>query len=470
MHSTDDLEAIVAQRAKPKARQLTDLGNAERMHDLHGRDLRCCAGLGRLVWAGTHWQRDDRREWERRAAQTVRTIYAEVERCDDADRRKAIVKHATKSESAGSLRALASIVETFRDVACAVDELDADPFLLNATNGTIDLRTGKMREHRRSDLITKITGARFDADAECPVFEAFLRSIFAGDEELIGFVQRFMGYSLTGDVREQVLLFAYGTGANGKSTLIDLWIDLLGGDSGGYAAPGAPGLLVERKNEQHPTELAALRGARVVTCVEIGDGKRFDEERVKAITGGDKVTARQMREDFFTFSPTHKLIVAANHRPQVRGTDLAIWRRILLVPFAVTFTDAQKDRALPQKLRAELPGILAWAVRGCLEWQRGGLRPPKVVTAATDAYRAEQDVVGRFIADRCVVIEQAKAKAGDLYTAFREWAQEQGEPDMSGRRFGEALSERGFRQLRTNAARWWSGVGLNAPEEGRWAS
>jgi putative DNA primase/helicase len=458
--------------ARPERRPLTDLGNAERLLDQHGRDLRFVTGLGRMVWAGSHWEQDDRRAWEQRAAETVRTIYAETSFSEDADERKAIARHATRSESAAALRNMVALAEN--SVACSTDDLDCDAYALNVTNGTIDLRTGELREHRRDDLITKVAGCAFDPHATCPTFERFLCDVFAGNEELIGFVQRFMGYSLTGDVREQVLLFAFGTGANGKSTLIDLWIDLLGG-FGGYAAPGAPGLLVARQHEQHPTELAALRGARAVTCVEIGDGKRFDEERVKALTGSDKVTARHMREDFFSFSPTHKLIVAANHRPQIRGTDLAIWRRILMVPFAVTFTDEQKDRDLPRKLRAELPGILAWAVRGCLDWQRGGLRPPAVVLESTQAYRAEQDVVGRFLADRCALSATLRARAGDLYQAFREWAEEQGEADMPARRFGEALAERGLTAKKgTAGSRWWAGVGLHAENSdqgsARWAS
>lgn len=471
MNSVDVIErARDRQLAK---RPLTDLGNAERMIDAHGTDLRHCSDVGRLCWDGQKWALDKTKEWERRAQRTVRDLYASTSKISDPKLRQATRDWARKSESLGKLTAMCAVAESLEGVTVTTEQLDADPFALNVTNGTVDLRTGKLRPHNPNDLITKVAGAAYDPRATCPTFEAFLRSIFANDEELIGFVQRFVGYALTGDVREQVLLFCHGGGANGKSTFIDCVIDLLGG-FGGYAAPSAPGLLVAKNNEQHPTELADLRGARLVTCVEIGDGKRFDEEKVKSLTGGDRIKARFMRADFFSFAPTHKLILAANHKPQIRGTDLAIWRRILLVPFAVTFTEEQKDRALPAKLRAEMSGILRWAVEGCLAWQRDGLKPPASVTAATNAYRSEQDAVGRFIADCCALIPNARAKAGDLYAAYREWCQEQGENEINQRRFGEALAERGLTQTRLHGGtRAWSGIGLSATatnEAQRWVS
>lgn len=459
MHNLSDLAALRKMPAPP-LRPNTDLGNAERLHDAHGADLRCCAGLGRLAWNGKHWEVDRRREWDRRAQQTVRDLYASAAAIEDDTIRKATIDWARKSESRDKLAAMLALAETLPGVAVTTEELDADPWLLNVQNGTIDLRTGELRPHRREDLITKIAGCAFTPSATAPTFDRFMGTTFAGNVELIAFLRRFVGYCLTGSVKEQVLLFCYGEGSNGKSTLIDLVIDLLGG-FGGYAAPSAPGLLVARKSEQHPTELADLRGRRLVTCVEIGDGKRFDEERVKALTGGDRIKARMMREDFFTFDPTHKLVLAANHKPIVRGTDLGIWRRILLVPFVVAFTDAQKDRDLPAKLRAELPGILAWAVRGCLEWQREGLKPPPVVLEATSAYQAEQDVVGRFLDDRCLLNPTVKAKSGPLYEAFRVWCTEQGEHELTQRRFGEQLLRRNLKPVKMTAGvRGWEGVGL----------
>lgn len=458
------------------ARPLTDLGNAERMHDAHGADLKHCAGLGRLVWSGKLWELDQRHEWDRRAQRTVRDLYASAATIEDDNVRKATIDWARKSESREKLSAMCALAETLEGVTVTTEQLDVDRFALNCGNGTVDLRTGDIRPHRREDLITKIAGCDYVKGATCPTFDRFMLSTFAGDAALIAFLQRFVGYCLTGDVREHVLLFCYGEGANGKSTLIDLVIDMLGG-FGGYAAPSAPGLLVAKKGEQHPTELADLLGRRVVTCVEIGDGKRFDEERVKGLTGGDRIKGRLMRKDFFTFAPTHKLVVAANHKPIVRGTDLGIWRRILLVPFLVTFGEGQKDRELAAKLRAELPGILAWAVRGCLAWQRAGLQPPPIVLEATSAYQAEQDTVGRFLEDRCLLNPRVRAKSGSLYEAFRTWCTEQGEHEMNQRRFGEQLLRRNLKQTRlTGGTRAWEGVGLladaqnDAAEHRRFAS
>jgi putative DNA primase/helicase len=447
-----------------RSRPLTDLGNAERMHDAHGADLRVAKGLGRLVWTGKIWEPDDTHEWDRRAQDTVRGLYKAAGDIEDEAFRKATSAWARKSESRDKLAAMCSLVETLPRVAITTEDLDSDLWLLNVENGTIDLRTGTLHEHRREDLITKIAGCAYDPDATAPTFDRFLITTFEGDAELIAFLRRFVGYCLTGSVKEQVLAFFYGEGANGKSTLIALMTDLLGGVRG-YAAPAAPGLLVARHGESHPTELADLRGRRLVSCVEIGDGKRFNEERVKALTGGDNVKARMMREDFFDFTPSHKLVIAANHKPTVRGADLGIWRRFLLVPFLVTFTDAQKDRDLPAKLRAELPGVLAWAVRGCLEWQSTGLKPPAKVQGATEAYRAEQDVVGRFVADRCEKSPEAWVATGTLYETFKRWCTEQGEHPPPQRRFSERLAkEAGLEDGRRgkDRTRSWRGLRLLA--------
>lgn len=469
MSLADELQEARAEQAG--AFPLTDLGNAERLCAYHGKDLRHASGLGWLVYDGARWVRDERGERMQRAKATVRSMYEQACSIGEDNARQAVIKWALKSESRDKLAAMVSLAETEPAIAVCADDLDRDPWLLNVTNGTIDLRTGELRPHDRADLITKIAGTHYSSDATAPTFEAFLDQVFAGNAELISFLQRWIGYCLTGSVTEQKLLFCYGSGANGKSTFIELVIDLLG-SFGGYARPAAPGLLVAKKQEPHPTELADLRGARLVTCVEIGDGKRFDEERVKALTGGDTIKARLMREDFFSFKPTHKLLLAANHKPEVRGTDHAIWRRILLVPFEVTFTDEQKDPALPGKLRRELPGILRWAVEGCLAWQRDGLREPRAVTDATAAYRDEQDVLGRFLADCCAVVPAASAGATKLYQSYLEWCRAVGEHAVSQTRFGRSLGERGFQSDRTKTGVIWRGIGIAAPEpeERRWAS
>jgi putative DNA primase/helicase len=388
----------------------------------------------------------------------VRSMFDEIADAED-HRRTVLLKHAMKSESAASITAMAKLAESDLRIALAIEELDRDPFLFNVKNGTLDLRTGVLRPHTPSDHITKIGGCVYDEAAECPRWLAFLDRIFAGEPELVSFVQRFVGYALTGDVSEQILAFFYVPGANGKSTLLETVFATMGS----YAKPGAPGLLVAKRNEEHPTSIADLRGARLVTSVEVGDGKRFDEERVKQLTGGDTIKARHMREDFFSFAPTHKIIVAANHKPEVRGTDHAIWRRIRLVPFDVTIPDEEKDPKLPAKLRGELPGILRWAVEGCLEWQRNGLRAPGSVLAATEGYREEQDQIGRWLTESTITDADASESATGLYVSYSKWCDVGGERSVTQTRFGRSLGERGLQKERDASGRTiWRGVQLTA--------
>lgn len=439
-------------------RPLTDLGNAERLAATHGKDLRYCTGLGWLAWDGRRWTRDDTGEVLRRAKLTVRSIYSEASRVESEERRSAIAKWATASEAAPRIEAMVRLARTERPIAIRVEELDADPWALNAANGTIDLRTGELRPHCRADLITKIAGCSFDAAATCPTWDGFLARVVP-DDSVRQFLQRFTGYALTGDVREHILVFAHGPGANGKSTFTETGLALLND----YARTAAPELLLAKSQAAHPTEQADLLGLRLVVCQEVEDGRRWSEVTVKQLTGGDRIAARRMREDFFSFTPTHKLLVAANHKPGVRGTDHAIWRRMRLVPFDVVIPDAEKDPRLPAKLRAELPGILAWAVRGCLDWQRDGLGMPAAVAAATDTYRAEQDVLGQFIDDCCVIETFATVRATGLYQAYTRWALDSGERTITQTRFGRAILERGFVREKDRYGWLYRGLGLRQP-------
>lgn len=274
---------------------------------------------------------------------------------------------------------------------------------------------------------------------------------------MIDFLQRSVGYSLTGDVGEQVLFFLHGSGANGKSTFINAIFDTLGGD---YAVQSAPDLLVQKSGERHPTEVADLQGKRLVASIEVEDGRRMAEGLVKQLTGGDLLKARHMREDFFQFKPTHKLYLVANHKPAVRGTDYAIWRRIRMIPFEVQIPDGERDARLPEKLRAEAPGILAWAVRGCLAWQRTGLAAPVEVTAATEAYRLESDSLGAFLAECTVRVADARTKAKTLYDAYAKWAAAGNLPPLNLMRFGNAMTERGFEKDTTRIGVQYVGIGL----------
>lgn len=439
---------------------LTDLGNAKRLAHQYGTNIRYVQGYGRIYWTGIQWVRDRTSNWESLARQVFRSIYNEAAEEQDPDRRKAIAKHAKQSESWRALNAMLKYAETLQGIAIDMADLDNDPWLLNTIGGIVDLRTGECIPHDPEALLTRVCAADYDPEATCPTWERFVGEVLGGDEELIAFVQRFAGYCLTGDVGEQVIMFCHGLGANGKSTFVETLLSLLGGSDFGYSSAAAPGLLIARHGEQHPTEVADLRGRRLVATTEIGEGKRFDEEQVKKLTGGDTLTARYMREDFFSFQPTHKIIVSANHKPTVRATDLGIWRRLLMVPFNVTFPPEQRDRQLPEKLRNELPGILQWAIRGCLEWQRIGLAPPKRVTDETDAYRASQDVVGRWLADCCRMDRSMWASSSDLFASYTAWAKANGEFEGSAKRLSEALIERGCTPEKLKHTRGLKGVGL----------
>lgn len=456
-----------ATQEPPRRFPLTDLGNAERLVSRAGHDLRYVQEWGRwLVWTGKRWEPDRAGLVKRRAKATVRQIYTEAASVADDDARKEIAKWAMRSEARQRIDALIDLAQSEKDVAVLPEALDLDPWLLNCENGTIDLRAGTLRPHERGALITKLAPAVYDPDAACPTWLAFLDTIMAGNQDLIDFLQRAVGYSLTGLVSEQVLFFAYGKGGNGKSTFVETLTALLGD----YAQKAPKGFLTVKPNgaDGVPNDVARLPGARFVVSNEVDEGRRLAEALVKDLTGGDTLTARFMRGEFFQFAPSHKLWIYGNHRPVVKGTDEGIWRRIRLVPFTVSISEDKKDRNLSDKLRAELPGILAWAVQGCLDWQRDGLGTPAEVKAATEAYRAEMDVIAEFLAESCVMTPNAETAKAALYTAYQAWCESSGERALTKIAFGRRLKERGIAEG-TNAAgsaRVWLGVGLLATQEG----
>ena len=377
----------------------SDLANAELMVKWFGPDLRYCHTWRKwLVWDGKRWKVDDTGAVVRQAADTVHSLYKLTSTIQDKEKRKELAKHALKCEAKRSLDAMISLAESQSEIVILSDQLDRDKHLLNVDNGTIDLRTGELREHRREDLITKLAPVRFDPEAKSPLFEKFLNDIFAGNQDMIQFVQRAIGYALTGDTSEQCLFIAWGGGENGKSTLIETILALVG--DYGMSTPSQT--LLAKRYDGIPNDLARLKGARFVAAVEVEEGKPLAESRIKQMTGGDTMNARFMRSEWFDFKPEFKVFLATNHKPQIKGTDHAIWRRIQLVPFTVQISKEKQDKHLAEKLLAELPGILNFAVQGCLDWQRDELRPPEEVTRATAKYRAESDEVGRFIGEWCV--------------------------------------------------------------------
>ncbi len=297
----------------------------------------------------------------------------------------------------------------------------------------------------------------FDAEATCPLWLQFLDRIFASNASLIQFVQRVCGICLTGDASEQILLVYHGVGANGKSVLLNTQLAMMGLD---YAMQAPPDLLMAKSQDSHPTERADLFGKRLVCSIETEDGRRLAESLVKSLTGGDRIRARRMHEDFWEFTPSHKLILACNHRPVIRGTDYGIWRRIRLIPFNVVIPAEEQDKNLAAKLAAELQGILAWAVQGCMDWQRHGLSEPAEVVDATASYRVEQDALAEFISQRCTLDPDTYDRACRLFAAYSSWI---GDKSITQRRFGKAMTERGFERFNNNGVHY-RGIRLDDTE------
>ena len=440
---------------------LTDWGNAQRLVRLHGDQLRFCHAWGKWqIWDGRRWRTDDTGRVYRFAKSTVKTIYAEAKAATDGDVRKAIASWAMKSESQVRLEAMTISAQSEPGIPVRPEDLDADPWLFNVQNGTIDLRTGALRPHDPADLITKVGGVEFDAEAKATVFDTFLKKIMGDDDELIEYQQRTLGRSLTGDVSEHRIELWHGPGANGKSTLTTAILGVMGD----YGLMAAPGLLLRRRQEAHPTEVADLKGARFVSSVEIGESRKLNEEQVKQLSGGDRLKARYMRQDFWEFDPTHKLFVACNHRPTIVGSDHAIWRRVRLVPFSVVIPDDEQDKQLGEKLKDERSGILNWLIQGCLGWLEHGVNEAEAVRDATADYRAEQDLVAAFVAECCTISPNAKVLSADIYRDYAAWCKNSHEEPLGKRAFGLRLGDQGFTSERKGhgGKHWWFGIGLSA--------
>ena len=440
---------------KPKSDEpefkCTDLGNSERLVHYFGDDLRYCSPLKSwFFWDGRRWSRDVTEKVRQYGKKAVRKIHKEAEKAPDARDRKDIAKHAMQSESEARIRAMISLARSDENIAVLPEEMDLDPWLLNCLNGTVDLKTGKLLSHDRQVLITKLAPVQFDENAQCPLWLSFLNRIMNGNDNLISFLQRAVGYSLTGDTSEQCLFIFYGAGANGKSTFLQTINSMLGD----YATQTPTETLLVKQKGAIPNDVARLKGARFVTASEAENGQRLAESLIKQMTGGDTISARFLHQEWFDFDPTHKIFLGTNHKPVINGTDEAIWRRIRLVPFEVTIPEPERDRNLIHKLEDELPGILAWAVKGCLQWQEEGLGIPEEVKVATQSYRCEMDILADFISDCCTIDESASVAVKDLYEAYRRWCDLNGEKALKKPSLARKLQDKGFLTVRGSGGVW----------------
>jgi putative DNA primase/helicase len=442
---TDDIAAEITD---------TDLANGRRLAVRHGENLRFTIERGWFVWDRRRWECDEKMvAVQGFAKETARSIFDEIKGSADP---KAMFAHARRSQSKKSIEAMIWLCRSEPGIAAHITEFDSDGWVLNLANGTLDLRTGELRAHRREDLISNLIEIAFDPAAECELWDAFLWRVLDQNEDLYGYLRRFVGYLLVGDTSDQSLHFLYGLGANGKSVFCEVLMRLLGE----YAIAVSPDMIMLKRHGGIPNDVARLRGVRAAVMNETSQGARFDEAKLKDLTGGDTLTARFLHQEFFDFHPTHRIVIRGNHKPAINGTDEGIWRRLRLVPFVVQIPPDEQDRNLLRKLEAELPGILNWALQGCREWQAEGLKPPPIVADAVRAYREESDTLGRFVAERCEVRTLAQVKSSALFRRYQEFCQAAGERWIASKDFPPEVERRGFTWKRTNTGGMFFGLEL----------
>jgi P4 family phage/plasmid primase-like protien len=447
----------------------------------HGASLHYCfPWKSWLVWNGRFWERDTSGQVMRLAKLTIKRLAQHAATIEDDDKMKALLAHVKKSLSTAALEAMVRNAQSEDGVPVQPEALDATMWLLNVQNGTLDLQDGVLRPHLQADMLTKGLAIPYALDAVCPLWEQFLWRIMGGslapdtpemsaaelearhtaDERaraLIAFLQRAIGYALTGSTREQCLFILHGITKTGKSTFLAILRALFGP----YGQQADMQSFMHKDRQEVRNDLADLAGSRFVCALEAQEGQRLAESLVKQLTGGaDLLKARFLFQEYFTFKPQFKIFLGTNHKPVIKETDAAIWERIRLVPFTVQIPKEQRDKTLEEKLHQELPGILAWAVRGCLEWQRlGDLCAPEAVIHATATYREESDAFGRFISECCLVSPQVKVKASELYDAYKRWCEASGEEDMKSTKFGNRLEEQGFGKEKKGIV-WRKGITL----------
>lgn len=428
-----DAEEVVKEKPKKKFR-LTELGNAERIAYEYGHVIKYVSDMGWLIWDGKRWKIDTKKEIERITAKVLRSLYKSE---DEAETKWARMCER-RNIRMNSIKDLMPLVPGSRD------DFDRHKYLFNVENGIIDLKTGKLKPHDRELNLTKLANVEFDENAKCPVWLSFLNQIFKGDKDLIDYMQRLIGYTLTGDISEQGMYFLVGGGSNGKSTFVNT-IKKLVGD---YGTQTNSETFIKRKNDGANNDIARLAGSRFVSAVESEEGEKLQESLVKTITGGEPITARFLRQEYFEFLPEFKVFFTTNHKPVIGGVDDGIWRRVKIIPFTLSLKPHERDKKLEEKLSIEMPGILNWAVEGCLKWQQSGLKEPKVVVDATGQYKEDMDILAPFLNEACYIDEPKneaiKIEAKELYNVYDNWCYKSGERTLGNRTFYRMLETKGF--------------------------
>lgn len=414
-----------------------DIGNAERFWVRHKDRTRWTAGHGWLVFDGRRWLRADSKQIETLAIRCVEDIPKEVPHADETQKEQ-LWKWAKKSRSLASMRAMTELAAAMPRMTLPGDAFDRVKHMITVANGSIDLRTGKLVPHNPEHLATRMTNVKYDPAATCPEWDRFVSQVMAGDEDLIAFLRRAVGYSLTGDCREECLFLNHGHGSNGKSTFLEVIRAVVGE----YSASASFDTFMQKSNESIRNDIARLAGVRYVTASETESNARLSEATVKQVTGRDRLTARFLRMEHFEFDPQFKVWMSVNHLPSVRASDHGMWRRIRLIPWKVQFSPP--DKQLRDRLMNELPGILAWAVQGAVEWHASGLRPPAAVVDETMKYRKDEDLIGTFIDEVADTYPSAEVEFSDLFVAFTLWCRDSQERLWTKKRFASAMTDKGY--------------------------
>jgi putative DNA primase/helicase len=439
----------------------TELGYARRLIRIYGPRLRYVPTWNQwLVWYGRRWEPDSTGQAHRWMKVTARRLTTDAMAETDEQKRKALVTLARRGESSAGVRGALALAGTEKGIVVTPDDLDADPYLLNCANGTLDLRTMELRGHDPADLITKIAGAAYDPAAQGAAFTAFLERV-QPDPDMRAYLARLIGHALEGKVREHVLPILHGDGANGKGTFTSAILTA----AGDYADAADPELLTARAFDAHPTGVADLFGLRLAVLHESDAGRKLAEGTVKRLTGGDRLKARRMREDFWHFEPSHTFMMLTNHKPLIAGQDEGIWRRLRLVPWDVVIPPDERDDRLGDQLRLESDYILTWIIGGYQDWRQQGLADPGQVTKATAAYRADSDDLGRFIEQRCITGLNFTARSSELFATWVKWCITEGAESGSNKAFTEHLQNRGFDTRRSRVGMIWDGIGLASEED-----